>query len=253
MWANQPTPKRALPPTVFVSPFEVVNSNDDSTQIGVGLAHAIRTNLSRIVGLSVLSKAASAGQLDKEGRGPQELARELGATILLEGEVLRSGPLIQVLARLIDVENGRVIWGEQYRNNATDLFTIQDEVCANVAAVLRVNISNDVRDQIARPATNNIEAFEFYSKGRAFIERYDVKANINYAIQMFEEALNVDSQFALAQAGLSEAYWRKYVETRDATWVTRAIAAGDRALVLDPQQAESPCGSGDYLSMPRVR
>ena len=83
-----------------------------------------------------------------------------------------------------------------------------------------------------------MDAFELYSKGRAFLERRDVKENIDSAIQVFEEALRLDPDFALAQAGLGEAYWRKYLATRDAVWVDRAIAAGDRALVLDPYQAQ---------------
>ncbi|HEX5734195.1 MAG TPA: tetratricopeptide repeat protein [Blastocatellia bacterium] len=230
--------KRSSPPTILVLPLEAVGSAADSSYIGVGLAHAIITDLAKIGGLSVLSKAAGAGRIDQLQTGAHNLARQLGATILLEGEVMRSGNLIGIMARLTDAETGRVIWGAQYRGDVSDLFSIQDAVCESVAAALKVSISNEVRDLIARPATKNMDAFELYSKGRAFLERRDVKENIDSAIQVFEEALRLDPDFALAQAGLGEAYWRKYLATRDAVWVERAIAAGDRALVLDPYQAQ---------------
>jgi serine/threonine protein kinase/tetratricopeptide (TPR) repeat protein len=226
------------PPTILVLPLETVGSEGGSSYIGIGLAHAITTDLAKIGGLSVLSKAAAAGAVDVAGRGARELARELGATILLEGEVIRSGQMIGVMARLTDAETGRVIWGEQYRGDASDLFNIQDAVCESVAAALKLSVSAEVRDAIARPVTTNIDAFELYSKGRAFIERRDVKENIDFAIQMFEEAVKLDPEFAMAHAGLGEAYWRKYQATRESAWVDRAIASSDRALVLDPHQAQ---------------
>jgi serine/threonine protein kinase/tetratricopeptide (TPR) repeat protein len=227
-----------LPPTILVLPLETVGSEEGSSYIGIGLAHAITTDLAKIGGLSVLSKAAAAGAADVAGRGARELARELGATILLEGEVMRAGQMIGVMARLTDAETGRVIWGEQYRGDAADLFNIQDAVCESVAAALKLSVSAKVRDEIHRPVTTNIDAFELYSKGRAFIERRDVKENIDYAIQMFEEAVKLDPDFAMAHAGLGEAYWSKYQATRESAWVDRAIASSDRALVLDPHQAQ---------------
>jgi len=226
------------PPTVLVLPLETVGSEEGGSFLGVGLAHAITTDLAKIGGLSVLSKAAGAGRIDVAGHGARELAHELGATILLEGEILRAGAMIGVMARLTDAETGHVIWGEQFRGDAGDLFSMQDAVCEGVAEALKLSISSEVRDQIARPATRNMDAFEFYSKGRAFLERREVKENIDFAVQMFEEALKLDRDFALAQAGLGEAFWHKYEATHEGTWVDRAISASNSALVLDPNQAQ---------------
>ncbi len=226
------------PPTVLVLPLETVGAGDEGSFVGVGLAQAIITDLAKINGISVLSKMASEGRIIEGKQSAREIARELGANIILEGEIVRAGETIGVMARLTDVESGRVVWGAQYRGNATDLFTMQDAVCESVAAALKVNISTEVRNEIARPATVNFDAFEFYSKGRSFLERRDVKENIDYAIQMFAAALELDRNFALAYAGLGEAYWLKYQATHDSRWVERAITASDHALVLDPQQSQ---------------
>ena len=226
------------PPTVLVLPLEAVGSADETSFIGIGLAYSITTGLAKIRDLSVLSKAASAGRGAQEERDPRAYARELGATILLEGEVMRSGQTLRIMVRLSDVESGRVIWGDQYSGVESDLFKIQDTVCESVAAALRVRITTDVRDHFAEPPAANLDAFEHYSKGRAFLERHEVTRNIDYAIQMFEEALKLDATFALAQAGLGEAYWMKYEASHEEVWVERAIAASDRALILDPQHAQ---------------
>lgn len=228
----------AAPPTILVLPLQSVGTDERSSYIGIGLAHAITTDLAKIQGLSVLSKSAGAGRIDEAGHGVRQLAQELGATILLEGEVMRAGEIIGVMARLTDAENGRVIWGSQYRGDAGDLFSIQDAVCESIAEALKLGISSDVRDEIARPPTTNIDAFEFYARGRAFLERRDVKENIDYAIQVFEEAVSLDNSFALAYAGLGEAYWQKYQITYDSAWIDAAITASDHALVLDANQAQ---------------
>ena len=228
----------AAPPTILVLPLQTVGSDESSSYIGVGLAHAITTDLAKIKGLSVLSKSAGAGRVDDTGRGVRQLAKDLGATILLEGEVMRAGLMIGVMARLSDAETGRVIWGAQYRGDPTDLFGFQDAVCEGVAEALKLSISTEIRDEIARPATTNIDAFEFYSRGREFLERRDVQENIDFAVQMFEEALRLDQNFALAYAGLGEAYWQKYQITHDSAWVEGAISASDHALLLDPNQAQ---------------
>jgi len=224
------------PPTVLVLPLEAVGSQDENSFIGIGLAYSITTGLAKIRDLSVLSKAASA----RGGIGDtRAYARELGANILLEGEVMRAGQTLRIMVRLSDVASGRVIWGDRYSGDESELFRIQDTVCEDVANALRVRVSTDMRVAVAGEARPvNLDAFERYSKGRAFLERREITRNIDYGIQMFEEALKLDPTFALAQAGLGEAYWLKYEATHEEQWVERAIAACDRALVLDPQHAQ---------------
>jgi serine/threonine protein kinase len=106
--AAQFLPTPPAQPTILVLPLEAVGGEQSSSYIGVGLAHAITTDLAKINGLSVLSKSAGAGRVDEGGRGARDLACALGATILLEGEVIRSKDMIGVMARLTDAETGQI-------------------------------------------------------------------------------------------------------------------------------------------------
>ena len=129
------------PRTVLVLPFEAVGAQEDSSFIGIGLASVIQTDLAKIAGISVLSKAAGAGRAHQTGQGARELARELGANILLEGEVMRAVPMIRITARLTDVESGRVIWGDQYRATSRSSSTCRTRSCGSVAGALKVSLS----------------------------------------------------------------------------------------------------------------
>lgn len=221
-------------PTVMVLPFEALDAQEESAYIGVGLSAVIRTGLARVGGISVISKAAGAGDIS-EARGA---ARSLGADIFLEGEVLRATSRVRVVVRLTDAASGRVVWGGQYQGDESELFEIQDKVCEGVAAALRTHSTGRPTQSGGMAAPASLDAFIFYSKGRAFLERREVSANIEHAVGMFEEALKLDPAFAPAHAGLGEALWLKYEETGDAGLIKRARAACDRALVLDPQQPE---------------
>lgn len=225
-------------PIILVLPIEVMGADDDEESLGLGLSYMISTNLARIRGLSVISKAAVERQAERPAGNARELAHELGATLLLEGEMLSLDDGYAVMARLSEAGKGRIIWGRQYFGDSSDLFRIHQALCRDVALALNVDMSTADRQQIARPSTDDIEALEFYSRARALLDRYDVKENIDEAIRLLEAAVKDHPEFALPFTGLSEAYWHKYLLTVDDSWVKRAIAACDRALVLDPYQPE---------------
>jgi serine/threonine protein kinase/tetratricopeptide (TPR) repeat protein len=231
-------PKAPAIPIILVLPLEAIGSREGEDSLGSGFSHMISTNLARIKGLSVISKAAVERQSERLTNSVLELARELGATLLMEGEMMTLTDGYAIMVRLSEVATGHIIWGSQYFGDSSDLFRIQQALCREIAFALKVDISPSDEQRIARVSTGDIEAFEPYSQARALLDRYDVKENIDDAMGLLEEAVKQHPRFALPFAGLSEAYWHKYLLTLDETWVTRAIAACDRALVLDPYQPE---------------
>lgn len=224
--------------TILVLPLEPVGVGEEETFFGIGLAHAIITDLARIPGLTVLSKSAAGKSRKGAEQDALALARELGAAILLEGEVMRSGQKIAVNARLTEVKTKRVIWGSQYRGDAEDMFGIQDAVCRSVAHALEVNISTGTRKQIAEARPTNLNALELLARGEDLLQHRDVRENILAAIQAFQEAVKLDPQFALAHAELGKAYWRQFQESHENEWIQKAVTACDHALVLDAGQPQ---------------
>lgn len=220
-------------PSLLVLPFESVGIADE-TALATGLSHALITDLARVPGLSVLSKSAGAGGLSQK---PGDLARQLQATMMLEGEVIRGGENIAVMARLIDVASARVLWGSRYRGTGSDIFSILDAVCKGILDALPVQVSSQLREDISKPITQNVDAFELYSMGQSLLERYDVRENVSAAVQLFEKAVQLDPNFALAHAALGEACWRRYESTHESKWVRRSITSCDQALVIDPSQS----------------
>ncbi|PWT90353.1 MAG: hypothetical protein C5B54_07310 [Acidobacteria bacterium] len=223
--------------TILVLPLEPIGRSEEETFLGIGLAHSIITDLAKIPGLTVLSKAAQT-ESDISKIGALAMARELGAGILLEGEVIRSGDKVGINARLTEVRSGKVLWGSTYRGAASDLFGIQDSVCHSVAEAMQLKLSSDASRNISSSGTDNLSAFELLSKGKALMERRDIRENISAAIVAFKDALAIDPRFALAHAELGQACWLQYQETHDTDWVDRAISACDHALILDPSQPQ---------------
>ena len=231
-------PKAPALPIILILPLDFIGSRGGDESLALGLSHMISTNLARVRGLSVISKAAAEKQPERLANSSLELARELGATLMMEGEMMSLSDGYAIMVRLSEVATSHVIWGGQYFGGSSDLFKIQQTLCRDVASALKIDISPSDEQRIARPPTRDIEAFELYSQARSLLDRYDVKENIDEAVSLLEEAVKHQPGFALPFTGLSEAYWHKYQLTLDALWVTRAIAACDRALVLDPYQPE---------------
>jgi serine/threonine protein kinase/tetratricopeptide (TPR) repeat protein len=231
------SPATPAVPIILVLPFEVLGSGAEES-LGVGLSYMISTNLARIRGLSLISKSAVEGQALPASDNKWELARRLGTTLLLEGEMMSLTDGYAIMARLIDIVTGHIIWGNQYFGGPSNFFKIQQVMSKEIAEALNVDMPPGDQEPVAHLSTENIGALELYSKARALLDRYDLKENIDEAIGLLEEAVKSYPKFALAFTALSDAYWHKYLLTVEESWMKMAIAACDRALILDPQQSE---------------
>jgi serine/threonine protein kinase/tetratricopeptide (TPR) repeat protein len=231
------TPVAPAHPIILILPIESVGQPGGEA-LGLGLSYIISTSLAKVKGLSVISKAAVERQTERLAGSARELARELGATLMMEGEMMSLGDGYAIMLRLSDLATGHIIWGSQYFCDSSDLFLIQQALCKEVASALKIDLSPSDQRHMAHLSPDASESFGLYSQARALLDRYDVKQNVGEAIRLLERLVGDDPAFALAFAALSEAYWHKYLLTVDESWVRRAIAACDRALVLDPHQPE---------------
>ena len=169
----------------------------------------------------------------------REIAQELQVAAILEGSVRRVGIQVRITAQLIDPEADEQVWAENYDRDITDIFAIQSDVAEQIASSLKVELSPEDRERIERQPTQDMTAYDYYLKGRDSYYRYTREDNES-AIELFQRALEVDPNYALAHGGLADAYaqrWLWYGFTEE--WLDSAIEESNKAVSLDPDLAEA--------------
>jgi adenylate cyclase len=203
-----------------------------------GMTESLITELSKIDGLKVISRASAFTFKDKEVDA-RDVGKRLGVASVLEGSVRRNGDRVRVEVRLVSTEDGRVIWvGNSYDRGLGDIFAVQDEIGCSVAANLNVMLCG--AGEAPKRYTDNVEAFQAYLKGRYFWNKRTGEG-ITKAIEYFDQAIAIDPKYALAYAGLADCYslgvWYVPLEPKQATVNAKAAAA--KALKLDETLSEA--------------
>jgi tetratricopeptide (TPR) repeat protein/TolB-like protein len=226
----------AGPPALVVKPFANLSGDPTNDFLGVGIADNLTAKLGALRRVTVMSRATTAAYL-ADHPDSATLARDLGASYVVDGGVGRSGDQLSVTVTLLQPD-GSVAWSDEFAGTVPGLFALQQALAQGLALGLNLVLSEDDRNELAAQPTDNVEAFADYSQARTFLDRRDVEANVDRAVTLFGQAIAKDPQFALAHAGLGAAFWQKFVDTTDAAWTARAIDASLEALRLDPSQAD---------------
>lgn len=224
--------------SIAVLPFENLSTNEENEYFSDGLTEDIITQLSKIKSLRVISRT-SVLQYKENPRPVSEIARELGITVVLEGSVRRVGDRIRISGQLIDAINDRHLWAESYDRDIEDVFVVQSEIAQTIASTLEAQLTPSEKENIEKQPTENISAYDFYLKGRDYYYQYTDQAN-EMAIEQFKKAIALDPDYALAWAGLGDAYSQKNtLYGYEFTWNDSSIAAGEKAIALDPTSSEA--------------
>jgi tetratricopeptide (TPR) repeat protein/tRNA A-37 threonylcarbamoyl transferase component Bud32 len=229
-----PPPPASPRPIIAVLPLDSVSKDPADDYLGVGMADSLLTHLAALPAVTVVSRSATREQ---RGRPTRAVARDLGATYLVNGGVQRADHRIRVTLNLVRPDDS-VAWGKEYEGTIDDLFAIHRKAAEGLSDALQLTLTQADRERLARAPTTDAEAFAEYSRARALLERPDVPGNVDRAVEGFNAAINRDPRFALAHAGLGEAYWARYRETKDELWPAKAMVAISEALRLDPDQAQ---------------
>ena len=226
--------------SIAVLPF--VNMSDDNQNefFSDGLSEELLNVLAQVEGLQVAGRTSSF-HFKGDNTDLRTIGKELGVEHLLEGSVRKSGDQIRVTAQLVKASDGFHLWSDTYDYRMDDIFRIQDEISLAVVDALKVTLLGEEREQITKRTTTNIEAHNLYLRGRQYLH-LRTQESIEQAMTLFEQAVRMDPEYALAYSGLSDAINilsnnHSVITNEDALERSRPLI--ERALALDDSLAES--------------
>ena len=229
--------------SVAVLPFENATGDPAIEYLSDGISESLINKLSSLPGLRVISRT-SAFAFKGKTLAPMEIGRKLGVDALLLGTLAQRGTNLAITAELVSVRDDAQLWGEKYSRRADDVLTVEGEIAATIARTLRRQLSSEQQQKLASRASDDPEAYRLYLKGRDFLvgNQQEMDKSVDYLQQAVARA----PEYALAHAGLAEAYTRQaFLRASDRDEPLRkARAAVDRALELDPDLAEAHTALG---------
>ncbi len=221
-------------PVIAVLPLTNGTGTAANDYLAAGVADSLITSLATLPATTVLSRTA-VEEARARHTNPGDIARDLGATFVVEGTVQAAGPLLRLGLNLLR-QDGSVAWADAVEGAADRVFEMQARLAAGLGGALSGQMSQQVRDRLNTPPTSNANALDAYWRGRAALERRDTPGNLQRATVAFGEALRLDARFVDAHAALGETYWELYNATRDPKYADQAERAGQNALQLAPDQ-----------------
>jgi serine/threonine-protein kinase len=226
-------------PAIAVLPFANQSADPEHEYFADGLTDELITALTQVEGLRVASRT-SVFALRKDARDVRALGAALGVPVVLEGAVRRAGERLRLTVQLTDVGDGRVLWSERFDRDVTDVFAVQDEIARAIVAALRPRLLGRIGEVASRRSTDSVRAYQLYLRGRYYWNRRS-RDDVARAIDYFQQALREDPGYALAHAGLSDAYALQldYQSVPVEEGMRLAREEAQRALALDDSLAEA--------------
>lgn len=214
-----------------VLPFANVDNDPASRAFCAGLVENLTTKLSQLQQFHESLLVVPASEVRNEGVSSVREARKLfGVTMAITGSIQRISGRIRMTINLVDAATRRQVDGRSIDTGTSDLGVLQDGVLLEATDLLSVKLTKRAKQVLAAGETKVGGAYELYATGRGLLQQYDSLDNIDKAIGFFGRALEKDPRYGLAHAGLGEAYWRKYVLTKDARWAEQAKRDCETAL-----------------------
>lgn len=217
--------------SVAVLYFENLSGVKEDEYLRDGITEDIITELSKIRGLNTFSRPTVLAFRDKQVT-PLQIGKQLQAAYVLTGSLRRAGNRLRINTQLVDTHTDFPLWSERYDREMKDVFEVQDEIARKIAEALRVTLSPQELEALAIKPTENLQAYDLYLRGKRYARR-QTRQDLEFALQMFENAVAMDTSFALAYAACANACAMFYCNySRDAIWVDKARAASGKAVGL---------------------
>jgi non-specific serine/threonine protein kinase len=214
--------------SIAVLYFENVSGIKEDEYLRDGITEDILTELSKIKGLRIFSRATILPYRDKAVT-PRQIGQQMNAAFVLTGSLRRAGARLRINAQLVDTGTDFPLWSERYDREMKDVFEVQDDIAHSIAEALRITLTPQEQQALAAKPTDDLHAYDLYLRGKSYARRL-TRQDMDFALQMFENAVAIDPKFALAHAAIANVcaqYFYHY--DRDRRWIDRAVAAAKRA------------------------
>ncbi len=217
---------------VVVLPFSALGGGEEAKAFGKGLTETLNVGLTKLTERHSL-QVVPASEVRARGVTTIEQARrEFGVNLVIEGSLQVSGETVRVTYVLTDSSSERQLHADTITAAAGNPFAVEDRVVASVLDTLEITLHPRERAVLAAHGTREPAAYDSYLRGLGYLQDYPKPENIESAIAAFQRSFQKDPQYSLAYAGVGEAYWHKYQQTKDPQWVEQAAAACERAVAL---------------------
>ena len=242
--------KQTIPTAIAVLPFKPINAQGRDEYLELGIADALITRLSDINQI-VVRPTSSVRKYTALEQDSVTAGRELAVDSVLEGSIQKLNDRIRVTARLVKVSDGRSLWTGKFDESSTDIFAVEDSISERVAAALALKLTGDERERLHKRHTENTDAYHLYWKGRYYWNRRSEEA-LQKAVECFDQAIEIDRNYALAYGGLADCYTKlgdvgvTAVPPRES--FARARRAALKALQIDSSLVEVHASLG-HLEM----
>ena len=190
--------------SIAVLPFDNQNRDPNTDYLSDGIPESIINSLSQLPQLRVMARSTVFSYKGKDV-DPRKVGNDLGVHAVLMGRLIQQGDNLTIRTELVNVADGTELWGQQYNRKLADVFAVQEEIAKEISEKLSLKLSGAERQQLAKRPTENLKAFQYYMQGRSVIHRR-TREDMLTAIRYYEKAIREDPNYALAYAGLAEAY-----------------------------------------------
>lgn len=223
--------------TLAVLPFTSLNQQEEDF-LTDGLTEDIIMQLSKISELSVISKSG-VDSYKNTNEDLKSIAQSLSVNYILEGKIQRINNRIKVNTSLIEVAKNKNIWADSYERDLSDIFELQSDIAQAIAISLSAKLTDEEKVLLEKKPTESFTAYEYYMRGRNYYYKYNVTDNLR-AIEEFRKAIRTDPDFALAYAGLGDAFSQNYGRFKmERFWIDSAKSVSQKAIALDSNLSEA--------------
>jgi serine/threonine protein kinase/Flp pilus assembly protein TadD len=228
---------------IALLPFENISPDKESDYFSDGLTEELILNLSRLKDIRVVSRT-SIMQYKGTKEDIQTIGKELGVRYILEGSIRKFQDDLRITAQLVDVETDAQLWAGKYKGKVSDVFDIQEQVSEQIVDALMVRLSPTEKVVLSKHPTENLKAFDYYLRAKDALYRM-TKNDVKSSIELFNRAIELDRRYALAYAGLGEAYASLYLYfERKEAYIDKSLEASLKALSYDATLSDAYAALG---------